>query len=307
MLLAACPSRFPEGRRNQMEVGAHRHKRMLKIAGVALLVSLLGAVASRSAWFSPLLVLAQVPPSKGAKADVRSNHPKSDPPEAEFHLGRVMYRTRGGAGSRGFIQPWWAVDYPYAERHFLPALRRLTGLSVAENSRHLEVLDDSIFDYPFLLMQQPGQGHWNPTPEEATRLREYFLRGGFMIVDDIHTEYEWDVFAAAMRRVFPERTFIEIPDDDPLLHVFYDLTDRIQIPGVRHLRMTRRGEIVTRMAGPPSWRGLYDDRNRLMVAVNLNADMGDAWEHADDAFYPAEMTGHAYRLGVNYVIYAMTH
>jgi hypothetical protein len=107
--------------------------------------------------------------------------------------------------------------------------------------------------------------------------------------------------------VFPDRAFIEIPDEDPLLHVFYDLTDRIQIPGVRHLWRNRGGEIVTRMEGPPSWRGLYDERNRLMVAVNLNADMGDAWEHADDAFYPAEMTGHAYRLGVNYIIYALTH
>ena len=133
------------------------------------------------------------------------------------------------------------------------------------------------------------------------------MRGGFLLVDDIHTEYEWDVFAAAMQQVFPDRAFIEIPAGDPVMTVFYDLTDRIQIPGVRHLRMTRGGEIVTRMEGPPSWRGLYDDRNRLMVAVNLNADMGDAWEHADDAFYPAEMTGHAYRLGVNYIIYALTH
>lgn len=291
-----------------MEVRARRrHNRMLEIAALVLLASLLSSLAGRSAWFSALLAPAQEPSSKGARSEARGNLPKSEPPEAEFHLGRVMYRTRGGAGSRGVIQPWWAVDYPYAERHFLPALRRLTGLAVAENSRHLEVLDDSIFSYPFLLMQQPGQGYWNPTPDEASRLREYFLRGGFMIVDDMHTEYEWDVFAAAMRKVFPERAFVEIPDHDPLLRVFYDLTDRIQIPGARHLRMTRGGEIVTRMAGPPSWRGLYDDRNRLMVAVNLNADMGDAWEHADDAFYPAEMTGHAYRLGVNYVIYAMTH
>jgi hypothetical protein len=180
-------------------------------------------------------------------------------------------------------------------------------LSVAEDSRHLEVVDDSIFDYPFLLMQQPGQGYWNPTEEEAQRFREYFLRGGFMLVDDIHTEYEWDIFAAAMRRVFPDRSFVEIPDEDPLLHVFYDLGAKIQIPGVRHLRMTRGGEVVTRMEGPPSWRGMYDDRARLMVAVNLNADMGDAWEHADDPYYPAEMTGQAYRLGVNYVIYALTH
>jgi len=237
----------------------------------------------------------------------RGQHPKSDLPEAEFHLARVMYRTVGGAGSHGIIQPWWAVDYPFAEMHFLPALRRLTNMSVADDSRHLELTDERLFDYPFLFMQQPGQGNWRPSKEEAENLREYFLRGGFLLVDDIHTEYEWDVFAAAMQQVFPDRVFIEIPAGDPVMTVFYDLTDRIQIPGVRHLRMTRDGQIVTRMEGPPSWRGLYDERNRLMVAVNLNADMGDAWEHADDAFYPAEMTGHAYRLGVNYIIYALTH
>ena len=294
---------------DQQQVGSQQRKGRLKIAGAALLVCLLGGIAGRSALRTSLLAPSQdegVKP-KAAKLKTQGKYPKSDPPEAEFHLGRVMYPTRGGAGSHGFIQPWWAVDYPYAERHFLPALRRLTKVSVAENSRHMEVVDDSIFDYPFLIMQQPGQGRWNPTPEEAAAFREYFLRGGFMIVDDIHTEYEWAVFAAAMLRVFPERGFTEIPDEDPLLHVFYDLTDRIQIPGVRHLRRTRGGEIVTQMEGPLSWRGMYDDAGRLMVAVNLNADMGDAWEHADDSFYPAEMTGQAYRLGVNYVIYAMTH
>ena len=267
---------------------AQRRKLTLRTAVAGLIVCLVAGIAS-------------------SQTGDRSRGPKSDLPEAEFHLARVMYRTRGGAGSHGIIQPWWAVDYPYAEMHFLPALRRLTNMSVAEDSRHLELMDERLFDYPFLLMQQPGQGYWRPSKEEAERLREYFLRGGFMIVDDIHTEYEWDVFASAMQRVFPDRAFIEIPDGDPVMTVFYDLTDRIQIPGVRHLRRGRGGRIVAQMEGPPSWRGLYDDRGRLLIAVNLNADMGDAWEHADDPIYPAEMTGHAYRLGVNYVIYAITH
>lgn len=296
------------GQMSWNEVGSHERQGRLKIAGAALLVCLLGGIASRSA-LPALLGQGGVEggQAKGVQSDTQSNYPKADPPEAEFHLGRVMYRTRGGAGSHGFIQPWWAVDYPYAEMHFLPALRRLTKVSVADDSRHLEIMDRSIFDYPFLFMQQPGQGNWNPTPEEAARFREYFLRGGFMLVDDIHTEYEWAIFAASMQRVFPDRGFIEIPDSDPLLHVVYDLTDRIQIPGVRHLRRTHGGQIVAQMEGPLSWRGMYDDEGRIMVAVNLNADMGDAWEHADSPYYPAEMTGQAYRLGVNYVVYSMTH
>jgi hypothetical protein len=85
-----------------------------------------------------------------------------------------------------------------------------------------------------------------------------------------------------------------------LVHILFELDQRTQIPGERHLYSMR-------MEGPPHWRGIYDDDGRLMVAINHNIDMGDAWEHADDAHYPAPMTGLAYRFGVNYVIYAMTH
>ena len=104
---------------------------------------------------------------------------RGDSPEAEFHMARVVYRTWGGAGSRGYRQPWWAIDYPMAEAHFLPALDRLTNLSVADDSRHLEVIDDRIFAYPFLFMQQVGQGNWDPNKLEAESLREYLLRAGF--------------------------------------------------------------------------------------------------------------------------------
>ncbi len=225
-----------------------------------------------------------------------------DLPEAQFHLVRLVY----GRGGRIF-NSYWAIDYPDAERHFLPALRRLTGISVAEDSRHLDVMDDRIFEHPFLFAQQVGQGYWQPDEQEAARMREYLLRGGFLLVDDIHGERDWAVFEAAMQRVLPGQPIVEIPDDDPLMHVFYDLGDRVQIPGRRHLMMTRGGEILARMFGPPHWRGVYDDHGRLIVAVNYNIDMGDAWEHADDAYYPVPMTHMAYRLGVNYVIYAMTH
>jgi hypothetical protein len=231
---------------------------------------------------------------------------RTDLPEAEFHMARMIYRTRGGAGSHGFIQPWWAIDYPYAEEHFLPALRRMTGMSVAEDSRHLELMDDRIFDYPFMLMQQPGRGYWNPTEQEAARLREWCLRGGFLLVDDLHGDYDWAIFENAIRRVFPDRPIVEIPENDSMMHAFFDIDRRTQIPGKRHLRYYG-GEIRVQMEGEPHWRGIYDDHNDLMVAINFNMDMGDAWEHADDPDYPGPMTAFAYQLGVNYVIYAMTH
>jgi hypothetical protein len=249
-----------------------------------------------------LMAAAGTSQNRGGRSGVQV-----DTPEAEFHIARVIYRTRGGAGSRGIIQPWWAVDYPLAEEHFLPALRRVTSISVAEDSRHLELSDDRLFQYPLLFMQQPGQGNWRPTPEEAARLREYLLRGGFLVVDDFHGSYDWSVFQRAIQQVMPDRPIVPIPPDDPLMHIFFDVDQSIQIPGARHVRMNRAGQVFARMEGPPGWRGIYDDYGRIMVAMNFNMDMGDAWEHADDPYYPLPMTATAYRVMVNYIIYAMTH
>jgi hypothetical protein len=230
------------------------------------------------------------------------------PPEAEFHLARMIYPTSGGGGSHGFYEPWWAIDYPLAEEHFLPALRRMTTISVADDSRHLEVTNERIFQYPFLFMQQPGRGHWNPSSQEAACLREYLVRGGFLLVDDFHGEVEWAIFEAGIKRVFPDRPIVEIPETDSVVHVFFDMDQKIQIPGKRHVRSYgNRGQVVVNMAGPPHWRGIYDDDGRLMVAMNFNMDMGDSWEHADDPTYPGTMTAQGYRLGTNYILYAMTH
>jgi len=230
-----------------------------------------------------------------------------DGPVAEFQMARMKYRTFGGGGSHGYFQPWWAIDYPLAEEHFFPALRRSTNIQVADDEVHVEVTDDHVFDYPFLFMQQPGRGNWSPNAKEASRLREYCERGGFLLVDDLHGEYDWQVFASSMRRVFPDRPIVDIPEADPLMHVFFDLKDRTAIPGLRHLGRTRSGQIDAFLEGPPHWRGIYNDRGYLMVAINFNSDMGDAWEHADDPIYPVPMTALAYKLGINYIIYAMTH
>jgi hypothetical protein len=232
---------------------------------------------------------------------VREEPGPAPPPDAEFHMARLAYATRGGcAGSHGYCNDWWAIDYPYAEEHFLPALERMTRAAVAEDSRHLTLADDALFDYPWLFLQQVAQGAWSPTPEEIVRLREYLLRGGFLVFDDFHGEYEWQYFQSVMREIFPDRPIVDIPEDDMLMHILFDLDKRTQIPGERHLGWQS-------MEGPPGWRGIYDDEGRLMVAINFNIDMGDAWEHADDPGYPAPMTAVAYRFGVNYVIYAMTH
>lgn len=264
---------------------------MPKIAAIALVVLFIGGIA-----------LSETATRKALDAP-------PDTPGVEFHMARIKYKTYGGAGSHGIIQPWWAIDYPYAEEHFLAALSRVTEIDVFKDDpfeEHLELTDPRIFQYPFLFLQQPGQGRWRPTPQEAANLREHLLRGGFLLIDDIHGEYDWRILAAALSTVFPDRKIVDIPQTDPLMNIFYELQPGVPIPGVRHLRR-RGGQIVAQMEGIPTWRAIYDDKGRIMIAINFNMDMGDAWEHADDPIYPVPMTANAYRLGTNYVIYAMTH
>lgn len=223
-------------------------------------------------------------------------------PEAEFHMARMVYSS--GYAGRAW-RPWWAIDYPDAEYHFTRGLRRLTTLEVADDSQHLRLTDDELFDYPWLFAQQVG--HWNLDDAEIARLREYVLRGGFVVFDDFHGEYEWVIFSDVLRRAFPEWPITPLPESHPLMHVMYDLDHRTQIPGRRHLYRAAGGRIEALLHGPAEWYGVYDDQERLVVAINFNMDMGDAWEHADDPVYPVPMTSLAYRFAVNYVIYAMTH
>jgi hypothetical protein len=226
-------------------------------------------------------------------------------PEAEFHFARVAYDSHGRyAGSRGYANPMWAVDYPLAEEHFLPALERFTRIDASGSSAHVQLSDEQLFDYPWIFLQQPGSGYWTPTEFEAERLREYLLRGGFLVIDDFHGESEWLHFEEQIQRVLPGRPIVEIEADDGVLNIIFAIDNRTQIPGDRHL--SYRGGPPS-MEGPPHWRAIYDDEGRMIVAINHNIDMGDAWEHADRPDYPVEMSGLAYRFGVNYVVYAMTH
>jgi hypothetical protein len=219
-------------------------------------------------------------------------------PTEEFHFTRMYYTSysRGGWGGS------WDTDYPEAEQHFRLGVRRLPRVNIGERARILQVTDDTLFDYPWLYAVEVGR--WYLDDIEAARLREYLLRGGFLMTDDFHGSRQWAGFVESMQRVFPDRAIVEIPDDDEVLHVLYDVDERIQIPGIAALRygVTYEQDGVT-----PHWRGIYDDEGRLMVAINFNMDLGDAWEHANDPFYPEAMTGLATRFAVNYVIYAMTH
>jgi hypothetical protein len=216
----------------------------------------------------------------------------------EFDFARLVYE--GGGGLYGW--PRWQADWPEAETHFTEGLERLTVLDVAGEDVLVRMDGREVFDYPWIYVVEVGYMRLSPT--EVLQLREYLLRGGFMMVDDFHGRAEWQQFEAVMRQVFPERRIIDLANDNEAFHVLYDLSEREQIPGIRALMSNRTWEKDGRY---PQWRGIMDDQDRVMVAINFNQDIGDAWEHADDARYPARLTTQAYRLGVNYVVYALTH
>jgi hypothetical protein len=221
------------------------------------------------------------------------------PPDAgektEWVFARLMYRS---------FRFWnWTIDYPRSDRHLSSALRRLSRLQVrsVEQPTALED-DDDVYNYPWLYAVEVG--HWDLTDYEAVKLRDYLLRGGFLMVDDFHGTREWLMFLEGMHKVFPDRPVVDIPNDDAIFHTVYDLDDRYQVPGEQFVFTHRTYESDGYEA---RWRGVYDDKSRLMVAICHNMDLGDSWEHADNPEYPEQYSALAFRIGVNYVTYAMTH
>jgi hypothetical protein len=155
-------------------------------------------------------------------------HTETRPPaaDAEFHFIRLEYVNLSWA-SRGWGRPWWMQDWPEAEAHFAQGIRRLTLID-AGDGRHVPLTDDRIFDYPWAYATQVG--FWNLGEVEIERLREYLLRGGFLMVDDFYGPEQWEVFRESMQRVFPDRPIVEIAEDDAVLHVLYNVDQRTQIP-----------------------------------------------------------------------------
>jgi hypothetical protein len=224
--------------------------------------------------------------------------------EAEFSFARLVYHN-SSSGRWGFGR-WgresWLVDSPNAERHFVQGVSRLTGIHARPMERYVTLNDDELFKYPWLYAVEVGA--WAFTDEEAARLREYLDRGGFLVVDDFHGSYQWAGFVKGLNQILHDRPIVEVPADDPVFHVVYDVDDKVQIPGIRYLRT---GSTYEQDGIEPHWRGVYDDKGRLLVMINFNMDLGDAWEWADDPEYPERWTALAYRFGINYIVYSMTH
>jgi hypothetical protein len=211
-----------------------------------------------------------------------------------------MLINRDGTPFAGY----WTMDYPRSDRHLLEGVRRLTRI----DTRSVEQVvsfdgSDDMFNYPMLYAVEVG--HWRLHDENAKQLREFLLRGGFLMVDDFHGTAEWNIFKQSMDKVFPDRPIVEIDKADPIFHILYDLDERFQVPGSWNWFDNKR--TYEQDGYHPEWRGIFDDKGRVMVAICHNMDLGDGWENSDDPRYPEKFAGFAYKVGLNYFIYDLTH
>ncbi len=225
----------------------------------------------------------------------------------DFTFARVAYNG-GGGGSWGWGRRGgrsWAMDFPSADDNMIRVLRRQTTLRINEPQR-IDLSDPQIFEIPFLYILEVGG--LNLGEDEAENLREYLLRGGFMLVDDFHGSYQWSVFESQMKKVFPDRSIEEIPMDHPVFHCYYDFDTYPLVPGTAALGGWGAGKYEADGADyGHHCLGIFDDDGRLLILINWNTDLGDGWEHAADPFYPRKYSEDAYRLCINFAIYAMTH
>jgi hypothetical protein len=219
----------------------------------------------------------------------------------EFTFVRTIYNSafdgrRGGS---------WAVDYPEADYHFIMGVRDWSGsnLNIAAEPKQLEILDEKLFDFPLIYFVEPG--YLELSQEEASRLREYIDRGGFLFLDDFWGDYEWDNVQEQMRKIFPEYKIVDLPPDHTIFHCYFDINEVVQVPGIG----SWLGRGVTHEKGGiiPHYMGIQDKDGRVVVFVARNCDLGDAWEWIDDARYPLKYGLAAYKVGINVIIYAMSH
>jgi hypothetical protein len=207
---------------------------------------------------------------------------------------RLRYDTEFG-GFRMRMGPPWSHDYPRGEMHFMKIIEEITQIKPRTDGSNILSLDDpELFNYPVAYMCEPG--FWTPSDKQAETFRAYIRKGGFVIFDDFRG-YDWDNLQAQMRRVLPEWHWMELDGTHPIFHSFFEIDDPLSLaPPYGGL--------------PPSYWGIYEDndRNKRLVAIaNVNNDISEYWEWSDTGYAPVDLSNEAYKFGVNYLVYGMTH
>ncbi len=210
--------------------------------------------------------------------------------DGRFAFARLRYGGLAGAFSRR--EPPWAHDYPRADFHFLKILGEITFTRTYVDEGNILTLDDpDLAMFPIAYMSEPG--FWTMDEAEMEGLRAYLQKGGFVIFDDFRDNH-MDNLIAQMRRVLPEANWQPLDATHPVFHSFFEI-DSLDVQGYY---------------GPAEWSGIFEDNDpakRLMAIANYNHDLGEMWEYSDTGLVPVDISNEAYKFGVNYVVYAMTH
>lgn len=226
-------------------------------------------------------------------------------PGNKFTFARVRFTSRMDLNRSG--GPWY-TDYPDSDQNFPLRLRELTTIDVNPKHVVLDLADDALGNYPFLYMIEVGSLEFQD--DEIEPLRNYLLRGGFVMADDFWGEEEWASWKEQVERVFPpdEYPIVDIPLTHELFHCVFDIGEVPQVPSL-HLWM-RTGLTYERYdAQKAHCRGIFDKHDRLMIVMMHNTDLGDGWEREGESpeYFKEFSAKKAYPMGINIVTYAMTH
>ena len=213
----------------------------------------------------------------------------------EFFFTRAVYNS-------GYRWSSWATDYPKADRQFLIILERLIDLDAYEAENAVRLDDPNVRRFPFLYALEVGDMYMSEA--EAEGLRDYLLAGGFLMIDDFWGTWEWANFESEIRRVLPEHPIVDIPLDHPIFNTVYNIEEIVQVPSIGN---AQGGPTWERDGYEPQVKGIFDDDGRLMVIINWNTDIGDAWEWAESPYYPLRYSTYAIEITINIIVYAMSH
>jgi hypothetical protein len=212
----------------------------------------------------------------------------NDPPATELVVARWQYTARGKFGGTG-----WAHNYPSSDQHFAQVLSEATNINVKNLSyRIVELASPEIFDYPFAIVSEPGE--MALTDQEVGNLRQYVDRGGFVVMDDFDGARDLATLQRDLHRAFPDRDLVRLTIDHEIFHTFFDI-DALNVTS------------PYLVDGEPIFYGLMNKDGNVAVIACYNNDLENFWDYIDRGEYPLKPSIEAFRLGINFVIYAMTH
>jgi len=231
-----------------------------------------------------------------------------------FAFARLQYTARHDLYGTGHVdaENRWLIDFPLGDLDLSYRLHQMTSLNVDPDSRVVKMTDKEMSDYPFLYVVEPGRGVFKD--EEIPIMRKYLLNGGFLMFDDFWGNREWEAFAEEMERLFPAASYpkqkmVDLEMDHPIFHSVFDLKEKPQVPGIPHF--IRRGSTHERNADGAEvhYRGIHDDKGRLIVLACHNTDLGDGWEREgeNEEYFQQFSEPKAFPMGINAIVYAMTH